>query len=220
MHRPDFQTQILIGICATVWVVCAIAPLDLEAWMLEQFASACGLIFLAWSIKRKIRFSLGAKASIAVLFIAHTIGTHFTYSLTPYDATFAALSGISINDLFGFERNHYDRFVHLLYGLCLAEPTTHLLRQLFSLSRPACRMLSFHIIISTSALYELVEWIAALLFGGDLGAMYLGTQGDVWDAQIDIALAGLGFVMVYIADAVIQKSRTLINTTSRLLNNR
>ena len=210
MQKPSNATQILIIIYVVVWVACAINPWDFEAWLLEQFATLCALMVLAWCAWRNITFSTSSKISVAIILIAHTIGTHYTYSDTPYDE-FVGLAGFRLNDLFGWERNHYDRFVHLLYGVCLAIPTADVLSQRLQTSIFTSRFLAFHIIISTSALYELVEWTAALLFGGDLGTLYLGTQGDVWDAQTDIALAGVGQLGVYaivsMHDTVRQKRR-------------
>ncbi len=197
MNHPEHVSKVIVGICTAVWLLCAVSPWDFEAWLLEQFATVIALCVLAWCVHNHIQFATHAKISIAVLFIAHTIGTHFTYSDTPYDAFVRSVTGISINDLFGWTRNHYDRFVHLMYGVCLAMPTASLFQQRLGTSRFTSRFLAVHIIISTSAIYELVEWLAALIFGSELGMLYLGTQGDIWDAQMDIALAIIGQLAVY-----------------------
>ena len=197
MWHPDRTSKLIVGLCTVVWLVCAISPWDFEAWLLEQFATLVALAVLAWCVHNHVDFSASAKASMAVLFVAHTIGTHFTYSDTPYDPFVQSLTGVSINDLFGWTRNHYDRFVHLMYGVCLAMPAASLIQQRLATSTFTSRFLAVHIILSTSALYELVEWWAALIFGGDLGMHYLGTQGDIWDAQMDIALASFGQLAVY-----------------------
>jgi len=60
--------------------------------------------------------------------------------------------------------------------------------------------------MSTSMLFELFEWGAAEWFGGDLGIAYLGTQGDVWDAHKDMALASLGALVTMIIVAIINSS--------------
>lgn len=197
MWHPDRTSKLIVGICTIIWLICAVSPWDFEAWLLEQVATVVALAVLAWCVHRHIHFPAHAKISMAVLFVAHTIGTHFTYSDTPYDAFISSVTGISINDLFGWTRNHYDRFVHLLYGVTMALPAAILFQQRLGTSQFTSRFLAVHIIISTSAIYELVEWLAALIFGGDLGMMYLGTQGDIWDAQMDIALAGIGQLGVY-----------------------
>jgi putative membrane protein len=202
MRLRDYSAHSLIAICATVWIACAFSPFDLEAWLLEQVATLCALLVLAWCARRRIDFSLCARIGIAVLFIVHTIGTHYTYSLTPYDSVAQQIMGVSINDLFGWERNHYDRFVHLMYGICLAFPIVAVLTQCLHVGAFTARFLAFHLILSTSAIYELLEWTAALMFGEDLGALYLGTQGDPWDAQADIALASAGQLGVYALHAL------------------
>jgi len=197
MWQVQHTTHAIVGTCVFVWLACAVSPWDFDAWLLEQFATMVALAVLAWCVHNHIQFGLSGKISIAVLFIAHTIGTHYTYSETPYEALADTLIDFSINDVFGWTRNHYDRFVHLLYGVCLALPTADIFRQRLGTSVFTSRFLACHIIISTSAIYELVEWFAAMAFAGGLGMLFLGTQGDIWDAQWDIALAAGGLLAVY-----------------------
>ncbi|MCW8856387.1 MAG: DUF2238 domain-containing protein, partial [Kangiella sp.] len=90
------------------------------------------------------------------------------------------------------ERNHYDRFLHLAYGLLFAYPIREVFIRIVKVKGFWGYFLPLDLTLSTSAIYELIEWGAAMVFGGDLGAAYLGTQGDVWDAHKDMALAGLG----------------------------
>lgn len=203
------ENVVLITSCVLVWLVCAIYPADLEAWLLEQVAPLLGIACLYYFIRvgRPVQFSLQSRICMALLFIAHTIGTHFTYSLTPYNEWSGFVFGSSINEWFGWERNHYDRFVHLFYGLSLAIPLQEVFQQRLNTLRMTARILALNILLSTSALYELLEWFAAELFGGELGAAYLGTQGDIWDAHADIALAGLGGLLVYIAQSVYSRSQ-------------
>ncbi len=192
----------LFGIGGVVWIICAIKPWDYEAWVLEQFASVSALLVLTWCWRRGIRFSAFSKVCITLMFVSHTIGTHFTYSDTPYDAFTRDWLGFSVNDLFGWDRNNYDRLVHLLYGILLALPVAEALQQRLAMNRFRAYFFGTHLIISTSAIYELVEWVAALIFGADLGNQYLGTQGDIWDAQADIVLAIVGCLGVYLLVAL------------------
>jgi putative membrane protein len=183
-------------VCAVVWIGAAIEPLDFEAWLLEQLATVLCAVYLVWYWPRVV-FSRSALFGLAALFCMHTLGTHWTYSLTPYDAFVHDLTGLSINELAGWDRNNYDRFVHYLWGLSLALPLKEALEQTHGLRSSTANALALHIVIATSAIYELIEWGAALLFGGDLGMQYLGTQGDMWDAQSDIALAIVGWFTYY-----------------------
>ncbi len=207
--NPRGLNTTLFGIGAAVWIICAIKPWDYEAWMLEQLASVAALLVLAWCWRRGIRFSTGSKICITLMLVAHTIGTHFTYSETPYDAFTREWLGFSVNELFGWDRNNYDRLVHLLYGILLALPVAEALQQRMGLNRLRAYFFGTHLIISTSAIYELVEWVAALIFGADLGNHYLGSQGDIWDAQADIALAIAGCLGVYLLAALSVPARKI-----------
>lgn len=194
----DRLSKSLLAICLVVWSLCAIQPLDPITWLIEQVALLIGLAALWWC-RRRVLFSTGARIGMAALFCVHSIGTHFTYSLTPYDGLIVELFGGSLNDVMGWERNHYDRFVHLVYGLSLALPFQQALTQIVSISPRAAAFLSLHLVLSTSAVYELIEWAAATIFGREVGMAYLGTQGDVWDAHADMALAGAGALVVLTA---------------------
>jgi putative membrane protein len=106
-----------------------------------------------------------------------------------------ALTGASLNELFGWERNHFDRLTHFAYGLLLAYPLREVFLRVADVRGFWGYFLPLDFTMSTSMLYELVEWGAAGVFGGELGMAYLGTQGDVWDAHKDMALASLGAVL-------------------------
>lgn len=122
----------------------------------------------------------------------HALGAHYTYALVPYDQWWQALTGHSFNSMMGWERNNYDRMVHFSYGLLLAYPIREIFLHVVEVRGVWAYVLPLDVTLSTSALYELIEWGAAVYFGGRLGAAYLGAQGDVWDAQKDMALATLG----------------------------
>ena len=186
-------TRALVCVCGVVWIVCAVAPNDRLTWALEQIATVIVVVCLIGV--RSVRLSDLSLIGLAVLFVAHTTGTHFTYSATPYDPVFQWLTGHSLNDALGWDRNHYDRLVHLLWGLCLTLPMQEFCVQRLRLRAFAAYHLSLHLVLSTSAIYELLEWSAAVVFG-EGGTEYLGTQGDVWDAQADIAISIIGWAIV------------------------
>jgi putative membrane protein len=119
----------------------------------------------------------------------HAIGAHYTYAAVPYREWL----GLEIDG-----RNHYDRFVHFLYGLLLMP----VYREIFTRMTVLTGLWSFFVpvtfVMAHSEAYEIVEWQAALRFGGDLGQAYLGTQGDIWDAQKDSFAAAIGAVMGWV----------------------
>lgn len=123
--------------------------------------------------------------------------------MVPYDAWFQALTGSTFNSLVGWERNNFDRVVHFLYGLLLAYPVREVFLRVANVRGFWGYFLPLDLTMSTSMIFELFEWAAAEFFGGDLGVAYLGTQGDVWDAQEDMALASLGALAAMCVTAAI-----------------
>ena len=182
---------LLLVAFVAVWVTLGVAPHYRQDWLLENLLVLVAVPVLLWSHRRH---PLGS-ASYACLFVfgvLHEVGAHYTYSEVPYERWSQALFGVSLQDTFDLSRNHYDRAMHFLYGLLITPAAMELL-ELRTSPRGWWRwLLPVAFVTSHSVVYELVEWGAAILFGGDLGTAYLGTQGDVWDAQQDMALALLG----------------------------
>ncbi|OAE58477.1 hypothetical protein A7J67_00530 [Achromobacter xylosoxidans] len=192
----------LAGLFALIWTALAIDPHDRSAWALEN-ALVLGLGVALFATRRAFVFSRVSYTLIFLFLCLHTIGAHYTYSLVPYDAWWRALTGRTLNSLLGWERNNFDRVVHFSYGLLLAYPIREIFLRVAEVRGFWAYFLPMDVTLSTSALYELIEWGAAEFFGGDLGAAYLGTQGDIWDAQKDMALAALGAVIAMAVTALI-----------------
>lgn len=194
MTARDRYPAALLGLFLAWWSLLAIAPSFREDWFLENL-----LVFLIVPLLvvsyRRLRFSNLAYTTIFVFLMLHEIGAHYTYALVPYDAWAAQLTGHTINGALGFERNHFDRMVHFLYGVCFAPATL----ELFEVKAPPVGVWRFILPLafmnSHAVLYETLEWLATEAFGGDLGVAYLGTQGDVFDAQKDMALAFTGSLL-------------------------
>jgi putative membrane protein len=119
--------------------------------------------------------------------VLHIIGTHYTYSEVPL--------GDWLKNLLGLSRNHYDRIIHFSFGLLMAYPMREIAVRIGSVRGFWGLYVPVEFVLAFSALYEILEWLIAVIFGGDLGIAYLGTQGDQWDAIKDMALAGLGSVI-------------------------
>jgi putative membrane protein len=192
--RRDRYPAVLGALFAVEWVALAIAPRYRQDWALENALSAA-LVAALVVLRDRLPFSRTSYTALFVFLSLHTVGAHYTYSEVPYDEWTRALTGRALGDLFGWERNHYDRLVHFAYGFLLAYPIRQLLVGLAGVRGAWSYYLPFAVTSSTSADYELVEWGAAAVFGGELGIAYLGTQGDVWDAQKDMALAALGALL-------------------------
>jgi putative membrane protein len=179
------------AVYAVFWAALAIDPHDRGDWALENVLVAVAALLLFFSYKRVLL----SRISYTLIFIflgLHAIGAHWTYSLVPYDETFHAATGYSFDEWMGWQRNHYDRIVHLAYGLLLAYPIRELFLRVAQVRGFWGYFLPVVLTMAASMFYELVEWGAAEVFGSELGIAFVGAQGDVWDAQKDMLLATLG----------------------------
>ncbi len=177
-----------------VWGALAIAPKHRADWWLENVLVFVAIPLLVWASSR-LRLRDRSYVALFVFFVFHAIGSHYTYSEVPIDAWCEAWFGFSPGAAFGVERNHYDRLVHFLYGLLAIPAALDIVDARAPTTRLWRWLLAVGFVTSHSLLYELIEWGAAVVFGGDLRMAFLGTQGDVWDAQKDMALALLGSVI-------------------------
>jgi putative membrane protein len=199
-HRA--YLAVLGALFGALWIALALEPRHREDWVLENALVALLVVALAAS-HRKFLLSRVSYTLIFLFLCVHEVGAHYTYSEVPYDAWFRALSGRSLSEALGWERNHFDRLAHFLYGLLMAYPLRELFLRVADVRGFWGYFLPLDFTISTSALYELLEWGAAEVFGGELGAAYLGTQGDAWDAHRDMALASGGALVAMLVTAAI-----------------
>ena len=193
---------LLASLLTVLSLALAIDPHDRSDWALEN---ALVVVFVAALVATYRRFPL-SRISYTLIFLflcLHVVGAHYTYSLVPYDAWWKQMTGRPLNELLGWERNNFDRFVHFCYGLILAYPVREVFLRIASVKGFWGYFLPLDLTMSTSVLYELIEWGAAELFGGDLGAAFLGTQGDIWDAQKDMALAAFGALLAMLGTAAL-----------------
>ena len=196
---------ILAGLFAVEFAVLAIAPVSRSDWLLENALSLAAVGALALT-RRRFVFSRVSYALMFVFLSLHEIGAHYTYSLVPYDAACQRWFGFSIDSAFGFQRNMYDRLVHYAYGLLLAYPIREIYLRIVDVRGFWGYFLPLDLTMSTSMMYELIEWGAAMAFGSELGQAYLGTQGDIWDSQKDMALASFGALCAMAVTFAINRS--------------
>ncbi|HSP98834.1 MAG TPA: DUF2238 domain-containing protein [Candidatus Dormibacteraeota bacterium] len=183
---------------AAVWVALAFGPVDREDWLLEN-ALAFIAVPVAVAAHRRRPFSNRACIQATLFAILNTVGAHYTYSLVP--------AGDWLRDIAGLERNHYDRLVHFSFGLLMLRP----LREFTRLDDSApgggtLGWLALTQVMTASAGYELIEWAVAAIVDPAAGAAYLGTQGDQWDAQKDMACALVGALIALLAERRARKN--------------
>jgi len=193
MRIEDRYPLVLLVLFCSIFAALAIAPAYRQDWLLENLLVLVAVPSLVLSYRR-LRFSNFAYTCLFLFFVLHEIGAHYTYSEVPWQEWLATMTGGDSGAGAMAGRNHFDRLVHFSYGL-LVMPAAWELLQARAAPRGIWRyLLPVLFLVSHSVIYELIEWGAAIVFGGDLGAAYLGTQGDEWDAQKDMALAALGAV--------------------------
>ena len=127
--------------------------------------------------------------------ILHVIGSHYTYAEVPF--------GYVLQEWLGASRNMYDRLVHFSFGLLLAYPVRELFLRVAKVKGIWGYYLPLDLTLSFSALYEIIEWITAITADPQAGLAFLGSQGDIWDAQKDMACAGTGALIAMVIVALI-----------------
>jgi putative membrane protein len=190
--------QVLCAAYAAIWIVGAIHPKDRSDWLIENmlvFVSVPVLVFTY----RRLPLSNTSYALLFFFLTLHSAGAHYTYSEVPF--------GYWLKKTFDLQRNHFDRIVHFAFGLLLTYPVYEILMRIVRPRGVWPLLLAMAVIVSLSGFFEIVEGIVALLVNPELGAAYLGTQGDVWDAQKDMALAIGGAVIVGVMIALRKKLR-------------
>ncbi len=169
------------------------------------------VVFVGLLLMTRRRFPLSHLSYTLIwLFLClHIVGAFYTYSLVPYErwaANAAAMVGIadfSLSQTLGFERNHFDRLVHFAFGLLMVYPAREVFLRIAEAKGFWSYYLPIDLMMACSLLYELLEWGVAMVFAADVGQSYLGTQGDVWDAQKDMALATGGALLGMVVVALI-----------------
>ena len=194
--------KILVAAFAVVVVASGLFPRHRMDWVLENTLVALAIPILI-AIYRKLPFSRLSWTLVFIFLCLHEVGAHYTYSEVPYDEWWRRLTGRSWNEMFGWQRNHFDRLIHFAYGFLLAYPVREVFLSLAQVRGFWSYFLPLDLTISSSAIYELIEWGAAEVFGGETAQAYVGAQGDVWDAQKDMLLAAAGALLSMSAAALI-----------------
>lgn len=185
---PMANSSILAGLLAAFagfWVALAIDPIDRGDWLVENVLSLA-LIAVLTATYRRFHLSLWSYVLITSFLVLHTVGAHYTYAQVP--------AGFWLQEFFQLSRNPFDRIVHGAYGLLLVYPIREVLVRLTGLKGFWADYLPVSMVLAQSGLFEVIEALVASGVSPELGAAYLGTQGDEWDAQKDMAAALFGAI--------------------------
>ncbi|HIM58030.1 MAG TPA: DUF2238 domain-containing protein [Gammaproteobacteria bacterium] len=179
---------ILLIIFGIFWIVLAINPLYRDIWVAENLILVICIAYVVSTYK----FTPLSNASYWLIFIfciLQTIGAHYTYAEVPI--------GFWAADLLEIERNHYDRLVHFAFGFLLVLPFKEVITRTIKFS--SYRSMVFLLVLlflGIGSFYEIIEWLYAIFYEQQQSPQtvdsFLGSQGDIWDAEKDMLLAGLG----------------------------
>jgi putative membrane protein len=192
---PQAQRRMILSLLAAIGLANVAQPFPDLAPL--QHGPTLALILIApWALRRW-PLSTSAVGCVWLFLLLHTLGARWIYSYVPYDDWARAVIGHDISSLFGTTRNGYDRLVHFAFGALLTLPMAEIARR--SISWRWSLTFAFAAIGLGSALYEIFEWLLTVVAAGETADYYNGQQGDVWDAQKDMAAAQVGATIALIA---------------------
>jgi putative membrane protein len=191
--------RLLLAAWLAIVLMSAVDARSGAVWAAE---TALPLFLVSWLTVTARSFPLSrlSYAAIFVFLVLHQIGAHFTYPEVPLPAWIHGI-GARASETRAV-RNHYDRIAHFAYGLLFTYPLHEVAvrlvgaRGFWRSAVPVC------LVVTTSVLYEFIEWFFAVGVGGTAGALVLGTQGSPWDTHWDLLLASVGSLIAAIVIAL------------------
>jgi putative membrane protein len=199
MPRPltDRFPQSLAVIFCVFFIALGIDPVSRQVWIAEVIPVVAVFLLLVLTYRR-FRFSNTAYGLMGFWLFWHTVGGHYTFANVPFGA---------VTELLGGGRNHFDRIGHFSVGF-YAWPIMELLIRKYRLPVLFSALFGLFSIMSIAAAYEIIEWWYAALEGGSAGIEFLGSQGDIWDAQKDMLADTLGAVTVIAGYLLLNRRRS------------
>jgi putative membrane protein len=179
-----YYPHILAVIFLIFFILLALNPIDRSVWIVEVIPVVGVYLLLVFTYKN-FQFSNTSYTLMAFWLFWHTVGGHYTFANVPFDF---------ITELFHFERNHFDRIGHLVVGFYAYPMAEFLLRKNYT-NKVLASLFGLFFIMSIAASYEIIEWAYAVIEGGNTGIEFLGSQGDIWDAQKDMLLDTVGAIL-------------------------
>jgi putative membrane protein len=199
IDRKTFKQNHLLKIYLAVfficWAVTFINTPNRQNWFTENVLTTIFIISLALGYS-KFKFSDLSYSLFFVYILLHIYGAEYTYAENPF--------GYWLKEALHTNRNYYDRIVHFSFGFMLAYPMRDYFKNYMQWPDWVCWVLPVEITMSFSAAYELIEWLVADVFFPGEGAAYLGSQGDIWDAQKDMGIAFAGSIICMLLFRVIK----------------
>ena len=180
----------LVLFVAIATIITCINPIYPHEQLLQHIGTVLLFIPLITDVFKKA-MPISAFVGLVCFTILHVIGARYIYSYVPYKE-FAVSLGIVDSGFFQDPRNHYDRLVHFSFGVLLFPYLVFVCKKCFKQQRFITVFMAWLMIQTGSMIYELFEWLLSIVMSSDAADSYNGQQGDMWDAQKDMALALLG----------------------------
>jgi len=197
--RNNLPLQGLILWLLVLWIITAIEPFNRRDWLLENLLVFiyAGLLVVTY---RRFAFTNLSYILFGLFISLHLVGAHYTYAETPL--------GFWLQSSLDLSRNHYDRIVHFAYGLLNAYPFREIFMRAAGVRPSWSYFMAVLGVLAFSGFYELLEAVVAVIVSPELGDAYLGTQGDIWDAEKDAFLAFVGAIITMSIVWVYNKKHT------------
>lgn len=188
--KIDKTKLALVLFVAIATIITCINPIYPHEQLLQHLGTVLLFIPLITDVFKKA-MPISAFVGLVCFTILHVIGARYIYSYVPYKE-FAVSLGIVDSGFFQDPRNHYDRLVHFSFGVLLFPYLVFVCKKCFKQQRFIAVFMAWLMIQTGSMIYELFEWLLTIVMSSDAADSYNGQQGDMWDAQKDMALALLG----------------------------
>ena len=188
--KIDKTKLALVLLVAIATIITCINPIYPHEQLLQHIGTVLLFIPLITDVFKKA-MPISAFVGLVCFTILHVIGARYIYSYVPYKE-FAVSVGIVDSGFFQDPRNLYDRLVHFSFGVLLFPYLVFVSKKCFKQQRFIAVFMAWLMIQTGSMIYELFEWLLTIVMSSDAADSYNGQQGDMWDAQKDMALALLG----------------------------
>lgn len=184
--KKNYFLQLLMLWMLGVWLWSAHEPYSRPEWAMENLLVGGYAIVLILTY-RYFRFTNLSYGLFGLFWTLHLIGAHYTYAETPI--------GFWMQDVMDWNRNNYDRLVHFSYGLLCGYAMWDILIRCARIRQSWSYFMAVVSILAFSSFYELLEAVVAVVITPELGILWIGAQGDEWDAHKDTLLAMLGAII-------------------------
>lgn len=199
---------IALSIITIIGILTCINPLYPHQQLLQHLGTLILLIPLIIDLKKQ-KLYISTYICFSIYIVLHIIGARYIYSYVPYDKWLYTIFGFTLADIFQFSRNNYDRFIHFSFGLLLFPYFYQIIKNKITKTKKI--IIAWLILQTLSMFYELFEWSLTMIMSQEAAENYNGQQGDIFDAQKDMALAMAGSTIMVFAFFIKNKTKK-INT--------